>query len=218
MSAIRRDIPLFITGILGGIVLLEYYVQIPPLSSGVTTIVEWSTAIFAIAPLLGLVKFLQQHYKHIRNKEPRVWYHSIWLIIIALFTFFLGATQGTTDRLFEWIYWNLMAQIYISTVVLQSLFSISAAYRAFRTRTYEATIMLLAALIVTITYTPIVTYYFPGISAWGDWLVKVPNLGATRGIYIGAAVGAVAIGFRILLGKEKAFGIGIGAGAAKTGG
>ena len=54
-----------------------------------------------------------------------------------------------------------MAQIYISSTVLASLFLISAAYRAFRTRTYESSLMLLAALVVLITYTPVITFYFP---------------------------------------------------------
>ncbi len=43
---------------------------------------------------------------------------------------------------------------------------------------------------------------FPTI---GNWLMDVPNLAGQRGMLIGAGIGGIASGLRVLLGIEKSY-------------
>jgi hypothetical protein len=219
MESLRTpEIPLFITGVMGGLILLEYYVPFEALSSSTNWVISWVTAIFAVAPLLGLVKLWRIHYDKIRTREKGHWYHSIWVFILSIFFTIMGARYGVANRWVEWFYWNLCGKLYISSTCLQSLFLTSAAYRAFRARTREATIMMLGTIIILLTYNPTLTFYIPALKPIGAWMVQNPQLGVQRGITIGTGVGAIAIGFRILLGKEKAFAFGAEAAAGAEGG
>jgi hypothetical protein len=42
---------------------------------------------------------------------------------------------------------------------------------------------------------------FPGIK---DWIMSVPNMAAKRAILMGAALGAISTGIRVILGIERA--------------
>ena len=107
---------------------------------------------------------------------------------------------------------------------LLAFYIASAAFRAFRARNLDATILLTAAIIVMIARVPIGEMFGQSISGafssiLGDWtqtflpeqflsqfmnwLMDVPNTAARRAIFIGAALGAIATGLRIILGIER---------------
>ena len=41
--------------------------------------------------------------------------------------------------------------------------------------------------------------------AMGEWLMNVPNLAGQRGMLIGAGIGGIASGIRVLLGIERTY-------------
>ena len=45
----------------------------------------------------------------------------------------------------------------------------------------------------------------PFIPAIGVWIQKVPNTGGMRGIIIGLAIGAIGMGIRTLIGRERGY-------------
>ena len=81
--------------------------------------------------------------------------------------------------------------------------SLPAAFRAFRARNIEATVLLVAAIIVMIGRVPIGEALSERLPTIVNWLMEVPNTAARRAIFVGAALGAIATGIRIILGIER---------------
>ena len=79
----------------------------------------------------------------------------------------------------------------------------SAAFRAFKARTLDATILLCVGIIVMLGNAPIGEIMWSQFPALRSWLMTVPAMAAVRALYIGAAIGGIAVGVRVLLGIER---------------
>lgn len=97
---------------------------------------------------------------------------------------------------------------------LIGFFILSAAYRAFRIRSIEASILMATALIVLLMFVPIALMLTDGlnpdtfagnfrIDSIGSWLLSTINVPAIRAIDLGLGLGLLAMGLRIMLGLEK---------------
>jgi hypothetical protein len=211
LSLFRRRIPFFLTGVLGGLVISEYYIQISTLSQAVNILTDWTTTIFSLGMIVGMFTVARHHYGIILKKTPKVWYFSVWIMVLMFSTFFIGVVLSTVHPVYEWIYYYFTIWSGAINRVLPAIFLLSASYRAFRIRTVETTLFLIASLIIVITYMPVISLIAPEMKdIYGNWLVTIPNTGMVQGLTIGTSVGALCIGFRILLGKEKAFAAEIG--------
>ncbi len=79
----------------------------------------------------------------------------------------------------------------------------SASYRAFRAKNFEATLLLVAGVIVMLGQAPIGATISKTIPKISGWILDVPNTAGMRGIILGASIGAVSQAFRIMLGIER---------------
>ncbi|MDQ2985337.1 MAG: hypothetical protein M3R13_01285 [Armatimonadota bacterium] len=97
---------------------------------------------------------------------------------------------------------------------LIGFFILSAAYRAFRVRSIEASILMATALVVLLMFVPIALMLTSGldpdsfagnfrIDSIGMWLLSTINVPAIRAIDLGLGLGLLAMGLRIMLGLEK---------------
>lgn len=110
---------------------------------------------------------------------------------------------GKEGRVFTWLYDHVFAPCNATMFALLAFFVVSAAFRAFRARNTEAGLLLFSAILVLLGRAPIgraIAGWIPDVS---DWIISVPNNGSRRAIIMGAALGAVATGLRILLGLER---------------
>jgi hypothetical protein len=79
-----------------------------------------------------------------------------------------------------------------------------AAYRAFRLRSLEATVMMLSAAIVILGSDSFGGWLTGGrLTVWADFDNRVLNSGMQRGLAIGIGVATIAASLRIMLGLEK---------------
>ena len=86
----------------------------------------------------------------------------------------------------------------------------SAAYRAFRARSAEATLLLITAMLVMLWRIPMgeafLKLFHPNLPDWINlYVMNGFNLAVQRGIIIGAALGAAAMSLRIMLGIERTY-------------
>jgi len=78
-----------------------------------------------------------------------------------------------------------------------------AAYRAFRIRSFEAALMMLAALIVMLGQMSFASGVFEYFGEMRSWLMNTPNGAAFRAIRIGAAVAGLVLAFRMWFSIES---------------
>jgi hypothetical protein len=108
------------------------------------------------------------------------------------------------------MYRNFYTPMSATMFSLLAFFIASAAFRAFRIRSTEALLLAIAAFILMIGRVPIGNLIHPMVPEVADWLMEVPQNAAKRGILIGAALGVMATGIRLILGIEKTYGSGEG--------
>ncbi len=115
----------------------------------------------------------------------------------------LGMLWGPSGRVFSWLYDHVFDPCNSTMFALLAFFIASAAFRAFRAHNVEAALLLGAAILVMLGRVPIgsaLSGYLPLIS---DWIVDVPNNAGRRAIMMGAALGGIVTGLRIILGLER---------------
>jgi len=86
----------------------------------------------------------------------------------------------------------------------------SAAFRAFRARNTEATMLLVTAVIVMLWRVPMGESLFASIhpdlpQGINNYVMGGINVAVQRGIIIGSAMGAATMGLRIMLGIERTY-------------
>jgi hypothetical protein len=124
----------------------------------------------------------------------------------------LFRSPAAGDAVLGHIFAAVISPLQASIFALLAFFVASAAYRAFRVRTREATALLVAALVILVGRTP----FGPALTSWlpeplaflrlerlSLWIVQVPNLAGQRAIMIGIALGIVAMSLRLILGLER---------------
>lgn len=110
---------------------------------------------------------------------------------------------GPQGRVYVWMYNYIFDPCNATMFSLLAFFIASAAFRAFRARNTEAALLLGAAIIIMLGRAPIgraMSELLPEIS---DWILDVPNNAGRRAIMMGAALGAIATGLRVILGLER---------------
>jgi hypothetical protein len=110
---------------------------------------------------------------------------------------------GREGRVFVWIYDHIFDPANSTLVALLAFFVASAAFRAFRARNAEAALLLIAAILVMLGRMPLgrsIDDVFPDLA---QWLIDIPNNAGRRAIMMGAAIGAIATGLRVIIGLER---------------
>jgi hypothetical protein len=209
----RREIPMIVAFVAGVIIILEFFV--PSLRSVASEIQKWYLVVVAFAILVGAFNLLRMNYMKIRGRRAD-WPYSIILIIglfaMAIAGIFFGIDQGTV---FDWLFNYLMFPMSSTMFALLAFFVASAAYRAFRARAVDATLLLVAAIIVMLGQVPIGSIWVPEwwprelVFLTPDWLkdriMNIFNTAGQRAILIGASLGVVSTSLRILLGIERSY-------------
>jgi len=112
----------------------------------------------------------------------------------------MDAEDGTS---FKWLYENALIPLDATMFALLAFFMASAAYRTFRARTPEATVLLVVAVIVMLGRVPIGEMLYKQAPQVCEWFMMVPTVAAKRGILFGVALGSIATSLRIILGIER---------------
>lgn len=202
----RRTLPVILCFIVGTFMVLSFYTPDPGVSKFREDLGGWLVIISSFALALGLASLLYMHTGKIRRQAPG-WGFSVVtltaLTITASFGVFGGMDPGAP---IYWIYNNLQKPMALTMFSLLAFFIASAAYKAFRARTAEATMLLIAGVIVMMGQIPFGGMWSGGtIPVLKDWILDVPNMGAQRAIYLGLALSMIATSLRVILGIERTY-------------
>jgi hypothetical protein len=202
----KRTFPLLLTFLLGVTFAAQYYVPHPASESLLTEVSVWGQIIGGFAILLGVGSLIGSHYVKIKRREAGWGYSGVMflsmLIMLAAGLWSGGKTEGTS---FGWLYNYVFVALQGTMFSLLAFFVASAAYRAFRARTPEATVLLLAAILVMWGRVPLGEYLVSGVGQVAEWIMSVPNTAAQRGILIGVSLGGIATSIKIICGIERSY-------------
>jgi hypothetical protein len=138
------------------------------------------------------------------SRRTSNWYYSIVTIIAIIVTSVIGLVGGVgRGSGLQVIFQNIFIPVNSTMFSILAFYMASAAYRAFRARTKEATILLIAAFIVMLGMVPIGAAISKRLPELAEWILTVPNTAAKRGIIFGIALGSIATSLKIILGIER---------------
>ena len=208
----RREIPLAITFLVGIFMLVDFFVPHTFVSTRAEEMKQWGTIVIAASILLGVGNLIRVHFHKITRRREG-WGYSIVTLAIMAIMFGFGGPWGTIAEgsTFNWMFLNMQVPLQSTMFSLLAFFIASAAYRAFRLRSAEASLLLIAAIIVMLGRVPLgqfLTKSWPEparLPNLTEVIMAYPNMAAFRGILMGAALGVMAMGLRIILGIERSY-------------
>ncbi|MBE3590157.1 MAG: hypothetical protein IMW98_04970 [Firmicutes bacterium] len=199
----RKEIPMILTVLAGLFVIVAKYLFAVDQLGWFTTANRMYQVMYAMFFLLGVVSLTIVHGKNIQRRRSK-WIYSLILLICMYGYGILTIQQTVEGPQANWIYNNILNPTDATIFALLAFFITSAAYRAFRVRTREATVLMITAVIVMLGVAPIGDTLIHGWNNVARWFMDVPNSSAMRGIALGAYLGSFAVALRILLGLERA--------------
>jgi hypothetical protein len=180
-------------------------------------LLQWATIIAGFTILLGVVSIVSVNLRAVKRRD-RGWYNNL-ATLISVAVMGLGAILPASwsplfgrdaGSIYDYLFENLDAPMMATMFAMLAFYIASAAYRAFRARNAEATLLLITATIVMLWRVPMGEAVFSHIH--GDlpetinrFIMGGANVAVQRGIIIGAALGAASMSLRIMLGIERTY-------------
>ena len=231
MQFLRRQWPVILAFLVGLGMWLQFYIPGKVSTEAQNGFTLWVRIIVSFAVILGILSVLRYHGAKIRGKKPGYafsWVTLVSFIIMALFGLLpltfpgFAMVQNRPGSFHIWLYDNMMLPMQSTMFATLAFFIASAAFRAFRARSAEATALLIAAIILMIGRVPVgdqlasltptftwaqsgTAYHYADFPEWASWLLNVPNTAAFRGIQLGVYLSQVAIAVRIIFGIERTY-------------
>jgi len=233
MQLVRKHIPIAVAFIMGVAMFFQFYIPTRESSNFLSDVTQWNRVIAGFALLLGIYSLLNHHFHKLRRRSPG-WGFSV-VVYVGFFAMALagliwgirneppiptlnasGQVIGQVEVFvpFLWMYQYLFVPMQATMFSILAFYIASAAYRAFRARTREATVLLLTAIIVMLGRVPLGAFLI-GYHPFGGeeeflpwltgWILNNPSMAAQRGIMIGIGLGMISTSLRIIFGIERTY-------------
>ena len=210
----KREIPIFLTVVCGLLITWAFFSPAPASNAVNVELTAWASIFFAVAFLLGIGNLVRISLKQISTRHPDWPYKAILLValfgylIIGLLEIHGGLRSELGDNVYrDWIYERFFKPLQATMFALLAFYIASAAFRAFRARSLEATLLLSAGALVMLGQVPL-----PFAPEAGTFFARVQgflmayiNGAGQKAIIMGAALGTLATGLRIVLGLERSY-------------
>jgi len=227
---VKRTIPLIIAIVAGFVLLIANF--IPFAEDWGLTAQEWFNILAVGAMVLGGGNLIKLHLMKVSGQR-KGWGYSVVTIVCFFGTIIIGMSKMGVhpNALYPnyawsgyylesgsglwWIYQHMVVPLTSMMFAMLAFYVATAAFRAFRAKNTEATLLLVTAGIVLLgrTYAGVWLFegWLPESMQWlrfdnlTVWIMDIPNTAGTRAITIGIALGVVATSLRILLGVDRSY-------------
>ena len=224
----KSTIPWLIAAVVGVVMIAASFV--PAARDWRGEVEKWFDILAAFAFVLGGANLFAYHLGKMSARRPGWGYSGVTLVAFVV-TLVAGLLKLGVDSarhkenawagdylseggvpwwLFEYLYAPLMATMF----ALLAFYVASAAFRAFRAKNAEASLLLATAFIVLLGRTYAGTWLtsgvpeeysaltFPGLTGY---IMSVGNTAGQRAIMIGIALGVAATSLKVILGVDRSY-------------
>lgn len=215
----KTTVPIIIAFLSGLVMIVSFFFN--PETSFIGNlepeVLSWVTIVGGFTLLLGVVSIVRVNYSAVKRKSDG-WGYKL-ATLIAVFAMALPAMLPTSasslfgtrqGSIYDWLFNYLDAPMMSTMFAMLAFYIASAAFRAFRARNTEATLLLVTAVLVMLWRIPMgelalksIHESIPGLI--NTYIMNGANMAVQRGIIIGAALGAAAMSLRIMLGIERTY-------------
>ena len=215
----RTILPVIIAFLSGFIMIISFFFNPERTFLGwlESQVLVWVTIIGGFTLLLGGVSITRINWQAVRTRKEGWGYNVFTLlgvfgmaipaVLPSSWSSLLGRDEGS---IYDWLFFYVDYPMMATMFAMLAFYIASAAYRAFRARNPEATLLLLTATLVMLWRIPMGEAFLCQFSENLPSLINTyvmggANLAVQRGILIGAALGAASMSLRILLGIERTY-------------
>ncbi len=110
---------------------------------------------------------------------------------------------STSRHVYRLLFEGLFVALGSAMFSLLGFYIAAAAYRAFRVRSAESSLMMAAAVVVMLGQIPFGVWIWSGLPDLRLWLLEIPNSAAFRAITFGAGVAGLVMAFRMWFSIES---------------
>ncbi|OGL42920.1 MAG: hypothetical protein A2161_02495 [Candidatus Schekmanbacteria bacterium RBG_13_48_7] len=198
----KRDIPLIIVFITGIIMAFSDFIPHQSIQTVREFFMSWLQIIGVLAVGLGLVSLVHVNVVKVKRKAHG-WGYSLITLIGLFLMLITGSIWNYRDSRnpFQFLFQYALLPIYATMFSLLAFYIASAAFRAFKMRSFLATLVLVTAVIVMLGQVPIGAR----LSGVKSWIMEVPNMAGFRAILLGIGLGGVATALKIIFGIERSY-------------
>ena len=214
----KRTIPSLIACVAGFVVIIAYF--IPSTEEWADVAGTWFSILAAVAIVLGGANLLKIQLQQIVAQKPGWGYAAVtaaaFVVTIGIGLFKIGVPPlpdypdapwsgnfADQQGALQWIFEAFIRPIQATMYGMLAFFIASAAFRAFRAKNFEATLLLGTAILILLGQTHLGTLI--GLDPVTEFILAVLGTAGTRAIKIGIALGIAATALRILLGLDKPY-------------
>ncbi|HPE29281.1 MAG TPA: hypothetical protein PLJ93_02900 [Candidatus Mcinerneyibacteriales bacterium] len=210
----KRQFPILITAFVAVVMIAAYFIPKPGIADTRDNLQVWFQIVVMFTMILGLLNllFVSWHKARKGRKEDRFYN---WVTIFSLLGTIVAGFFGINSPAFDFIFNNIYTPLSATIFSLLAFYVASASFRAFRAKSIMATILLITAFIVMLGRVPLGDWisgwaqgtslgflYLPNIT---NWIMEVMNMAGQRAVLMGAALGLIATGIKIILGIERSY-------------
>jgi hypothetical protein len=197
----RRSIPILLATVIGIWMFVDFYLALPPSLAIIgSTLKGWIGTLVAGGFIVGGVSLTVQYGKVITNREPQTWYALI--VLGAMIVTIISGMPGLESS-YDWINNNIRDPLELASYAMVLFFITSAAFRSFRARSIDTTLMVVAAFFVFLLNAPASAAISPWLEIPGQWIYDVIVIGVRRATTISTYLGIFYLWLRTTVGFEK---------------
>lgn len=199
----RRAVPLRICLICGVVMIIQFFIPHKYSENFFNYTLDWLIVCGVFAMVIGLHSNFHLHLTKVFRRRAG-WGFNMLTMVSLLTVAFIGIAFGVgQDSLFMKIYRNVEVPMEATMFSLLGFYMASAAFRAFKAKSKEATVLLIIALVMMLGRVPLGYFIWHRMPDLVEWIMMCPSMAAERGIGLGVSLGAAAMELKIMLGIER---------------
>ena len=197
----KKEFTILIVAVSFALVFVPYFLDIPPLLEVSTKMSMIVSLINAFAIILALYAQTRRSITLVEQKNHGWQYHA-WTVFLIYLVAIIGFIYGQTSPNFLFFQYAFLMPAGAVQYSILTFYMASAGMKAFRARSPQATLLIIAGILVMLGQAPFTGTFVPPIEGIGGFITTNFSKAAAKMFSISMVVGAIVLCVRILTGNE----------------